>query len=296
MAVWPEDYIEKVVKDVEKYNGVRKVIKAGLIERCVIKNCAPKRIHPNPIDEFSQPDIGPNLGIVGDYVKLINYNESQELPIFKEPLIVQKMEPDGYLLLNGHHRWFAAIRMRVKKIHIQIINLITENDLSRMINKTKNTKLATFDFDEVLLSRDESNQAPLRDSLFCKKIKERLRVGAPEVIKAFADNGYDICVYTASYLTEEDFEDFFSMYELKVDVVVNGINEKRKNTAGGTQNLKEMIREKYKHIAHVDNESVVCTNRVTKNYEIYEIPDEETWEEGIKNIIKVIADNYEENI
>lgn len=286
MAVWPEDYIEKVVKDVEKYNGVRKVIKAGLIERCVIKNCAPERIHPNPIDEFSQPDIGPNLGIVGDYVKLINYNESQELPIFKEPLIVQKMEPDGYLLLNGHHRWFAAIRMRVKKIHIQIINLITENDLSRMINKTKNTKLATFDFDEVLLSSDENNQAPLRDSLFCKKIKERLRVGAPEVIKAFADNGYDVCVYTASYLTEEDFEDFFSMYELKVDVVVNGINEKRKNTAGGTQNLKEMIREKYKHIAHVDNESVVCTNRVTKNYEIYEIPDEETWEEGIKNIMK----------
>lgn len=290
MAIWPEDYIEKVLKDVEKYNGVRKVVRAGLIERCAIKNCAPERIHPNPIDEFSQPDIGPNLGIVGDYVKLINYNESQELPIFKEPLIVQKMEPDGYLLLNGHHRWFAALRMRVKKIHIQIINLITENDLSRMINKTEKTKLASFDFDEVLLSADENDQAPIRDSLFSKKIKERLRVGAPEVIKAFSENGYDICVYTSSYLTEEDFEDFFSMYELKVDVVVNGINEKRNNTAGNTQNLKEMIRDKYKHIAHVDNESVICTNHITKDYEIHEIADAKTWEEGIKNIIKVIVD------
>lgn len=286
MTLWPEDYTENVLKDIEKYNGVRKVVKANLFERCAIKHCAPERLHPNPADEFSQPDVGPNMGIVGDYAKQISYDLPRDLPIFKEPLIVQKMEPDGYLLLNGHHRWFAAVRMKVKKIHIKIINLIGEKDLSRMMNKTDNKKLASFDFDEVLLSIDENNQEPLRDSLFSRKFKERLRAGAPDVIKAFSENGYDICVYTAGYLTEDDFEDFFSMYDLKIDIVVNGINEKRNNTSSTSKTLKEMIRDRYGLIVHVDNESVICTNHVTKDYDIYEINNvADTWSEGIKAII-----------
>ena len=289
MTVWPEDYIENVVKDVEKYDGVRKVVRASLFERCAIKQCNPLRLHPNPADEFSQPAIGPNMGIVGDYVKQINYNLCLSLPIFKDPLIVQKMEPDGYLLLNGHHRWFAAVRMKVKKIHVQIVNLIGENDLNRMINKTENDRLVSLDLDEVLLSDDENNQSAITDTLFSKKIKERLRAGAPEVIRAFSENGYDVCVYTAGYLTEDDFEDFFSMYNLKIDVVVNGINEKRKKTSDATNNFKEMIRNKYKHIVHVDNGAVVCTNRTTKDYDVYEIDEEaNSWSEGIKAIINKI--------
>lgn len=286
MAIWPDDYMEKVVGDVEKYNGVRKVVKASLFERCAVRHCAPEKLHPNPDDEFSQPDIGPNMGIVVDYTKQIDYNLALSLPIFKEPLIVQKMEPDGYLLLNGHHRWFAAARMKIKKIHIQIVNLIGEAELHRMINKTENQKLASFDLDEVLLATDEDEQAPLKDELFSRKIKERLRTGAPEVIKAFSEQGYDICAYTAGYFTEDDFDDFFSMYDLKIDVVVNGINEKRKNTQSNSGKMKEMLRDRYKNIVHVDRESVVCTNRVTKGYDIYEIDDNATWAEGIKNIIR----------
>lgn len=285
MPAWPSDYIEKVVEDVEKYNGIRKVIKAGLIERCMTRFCAPEKLHPNPADEFSQAEIGPNLEIVGEYVTQIKFLEAHRMDVFDDPVIVEKMEPDGYLLLNGHHRWFAALRMNVKKLHVKIVNIITDIDLGRMIGASANDKLVTFDFDEVLLTIDENNMATLSSTIFSKKIKERLRTGAPEVIRAFQNKGYDICVYTSGYFTEEDFNDFFSMYDLKADVIVNGVNEKRK-AAGSADRIKQLLKENYKRIVHVDNESVYDVDHVTKEFETYEIKDFDlSWDEGVKDII-----------
>ena len=273
MSVWPSDYIENVINDVEKYEGIRKTIKAGFIERCAVRYCSPNELHPNPDDEFSMVEVGPNLEIVGNYVKEIQYNLKHGMVIYEEPVIVQKMEPDGYILLNGHHRWFAAIRMRINKIHIKIVNLINEADLNRMIDKTPNYKLASFDFDEVLLSADENNMAPVADSLFARKIKERLRRGAPEVIRDFKEKGYDICVYTAGYFDEEEFCDFFSMYDLDVDIVVNGINNKRTSKDGSRESMRDLIRNKYKETVHVDNESLIRVNHETKEYEVLDF----TW-------------------
>lgn len=285
MPAWPSDYIEKVVEDVEKYNGIRKVIKAGLIERCMTRFCAPEKLHPNPADEFSRAEIGPNLEIVGEYVTQIKFLEAHRMDVFDDPVIVEKMEPDGYLLLNGHHRWFAALRMNVKKLHVKIVNIITDIDLGRMIGASANDKLVTFDFDEVLLTIDENNMATLSSTIFSKKIKERLRTGAPEVIRVFQNKGYDICVYTSGYFTEEDFNDFFSMYDLKADVIVNGVNEKRK-AAGSADRIKQLLKENYKRIVHVDNESVYDVDHVTKEFETYEIKDFDlSWDEGVKDII-----------
>lgn len=287
MPVWPSDYIENVVNDVERYRDTIKPVKAGLVERCAIRYCSPKKLHPNPQDEFSQPSIGPNMQIVGNYVEEIKHNLKFSLPIYKEPVIVQKMQPEGYLLLNGHHRWFAAIRMGISKLHVHIVNLINEVDITRMMGETDNTKLVTFDFDEVLLSADANNQAPIQDELFSRKITERLRTGAPEVIKTFQDRGYDICVYSAGYFSEDDFNDFFSMYELNVNIIVNGINEKRNRTTSSSERLKELLRDKYKLIAHVDDNLVVATNHVTKDYVVYEIENfSKEWYEGVKKVVE----------
>lgn len=286
MPIWPNDYIEKVLKDVEKYDKVRKPVKAGLIERCITKYCSPKQLHPNPADEFSQNDVGPNFGIVGKYVDEIKYNESLSLPIFKEPIIVQKMEPEGYLLINGHHRWFAAMRMGTKKIHVKVVNLVSEDDVERMIAGTVNDKLASFDLDEVLLTGDAANQAELRDSLFSRKYKERLRKGVPEVIKFLQERGYDVAIYTAGYFSEDDINDFFSMYDIKVNIIINGFNEKRRNNnANGTGKLKTLIEEKYKKLVHIDNAAVLCTNRETKEFEDFEIDAAKNWEDEIVRVI-----------
>lgn len=289
MPAWPDDYVESVLEDVKKYDGIRKIVRAGLIERCSVKFCPPEKLHPNPSDEFSQSEIGPNMGIVGQYVEQIKVDEALHYPIFADPMIVQKMEPDGYMLVNGHHRWFAAVRMGIKKVHIRIVNLIGEEDLKRMIRKTANSKLAVFDLDEVLLAADVENQAPIRDQLFSRMIKERLRTGAPEIIKQLKEKGYDICIYSAGYLSEEYIQDFFSMYDISVDVIINGFNEKRKNSTTNEGRIRELMREKYKESVHVDNESVLQTNHETKEYEHFENDDpEKSWQESITEIINRI--------
>ena len=59
-----------------------------------------------------------------------------------------------------------------------------------------------------------------------------------------------------------------------------------KNTSSTSKTFKEMIRDRYGLIVHVDNESVICTNHVTKGYDIHEINNvADTWSEGIKAIL-----------
>lgn len=285
MGIWPSDYTEKVLDDVKKYDGIRKIVKAGLIERYTVKHCSPQKLHPNPEDEFSMESVGPNLGIVGEYTNQIKLLMRHPITdIFEEPIIVEKMEPDGYLLLNGHHRWFAALRMNVEKVHIRIVNVVNAKDIGRMMKNTQNTKLVSFDFDEVLLAAAGMKEAPLTSGLFENKYKQRLRIGAPEVIRAFKDKGYDTCIYTSEYWDEEEFKDFFSLYGLEIDIIVNGVNDKRNNVSGNAEHIKEMLRDKYKLIAHVDNEAVVYTNHETKDFAIIDLENTEEWAKSVINV------------
>ncbi|MBR0409403.1 MAG: hypothetical protein IJI25_00145 [Eubacterium sp.] len=60
-------------------------------------------LHPNPYDEFSQPEVGPSYRIISEY-------ESRYLDAMKhgryyyfyyknEPILVEKMYPEGYMIL-----------------------------------------------------------------------------------------------------------------------------------------------------------------------------------------------------
>lgn len=77
------------------------------------------KLHPNPTDEFCMPKIGPSYRIISGYEKkfreAINNGESPEKG-WGDPIIVEKMYPDGYMILNGHHRWAAATRLGLKKV------------------------------------------------------------------------------------------------------------------------------------------------------------------------------------
>lgn len=291
MSKWPEDYVEYVLNDVEKYNPVRKVIKAGLIERYAVRHCETDKIHPNPRDEFSMDDVGPNLEIVGNYAADVRFLLAHSMEVFSEPLIVQKMEPDGYMLLNGHHRWFACLRMKVKKVHIQIVNLVSEEDLNRMIAGSDNHMRVVFDLDEVLLTSDEDMQDAIKDNLFSRRIKERLRLGASDLLKKLQEMGYDIWIYSAGYYSEEYITDFFSMYEITVDGIINGFNEKRRTDSEEALRIRKKMEEKYRRALHIDNESVLCTNTVSKEFEQYEIKNSgPEWAESISQIVSMIPD------
>ncbi len=67
-------------------------------------------LHANPLDEFSNPRIGPSDSAVSRYMKEINTTGR-----LSEPIEVQKLSTGGYEIVNGHHRWLSAQKLVWKK-------------------------------------------------------------------------------------------------------------------------------------------------------------------------------------
>ncbi|MBO5555563.1 MAG: cyclic nucleotide-binding domain-containing protein [Oscillospiraceae bacterium] len=111
-----------VREDLEAYEGKRNVVRAGLVERLVVRRIDPEEMHVNPDDEFADPAIGPSDRIINDYVQEIPWLYRDGKAIFPSPIAVFKLESDGYLILNGHHRWAAAIKTGLSKVRAVIMN------------------------------------------------------------------------------------------------------------------------------------------------------------------------------
>ncbi len=98
-------------------SGGSKDVKASLWERMTTKTANVKDLHPNPLDEFSNPKIGPNESAVSKYIREIITEGT-----ITEPIEVQKLASGGYEIVNGHHRWLAAIKVGLQKVPIEIVN------------------------------------------------------------------------------------------------------------------------------------------------------------------------------
>ena len=116
MSPITEEFKESIQSDLNTYTGLYQPVRASIFERLLTRNVRTNLLHPNPKDEFSMPDIGPNYEIVGNYVNSISIAKKRNTPIFDEPIIIEKITTGGYLILNGHHRWLAAKRLQIKKI------------------------------------------------------------------------------------------------------------------------------------------------------------------------------------
>lgn len=126
---------EYIAEEIRKYRGVMVPVKASVLERSLIRKVRPEQLHPNPYDEFCDPAIGPNNQIISKYVQMIARHGSLQPDPNDDPIIVEKVYPDGYLILNGHHRWAAAIKTGFRMVPIQIVNLTQETDIEEMIRK-----------------------------------------------------------------------------------------------------------------------------------------------------------------
>lgn len=115
-------FFQYVLDDLAEYDGKRVPVKASLFERLTVRYLDPEEMHANPDDEFSMPSVGPNDRIINEYVKMIPMLLKLEEDVFSEPVQVQKILPKGYLILNGHHRWAAALKTGLSKIRATIVN------------------------------------------------------------------------------------------------------------------------------------------------------------------------------
>ena len=51
---------------------------------------------------------------------------------FDDPIMVAKMENGEYMIVNGHHRWAAAVKVGLKQVRVVVVNPGWENIASYM--------------------------------------------------------------------------------------------------------------------------------------------------------------------
>ena len=115
-------FFQYVLEDLAAYGRKCEPVSASFPERLFVHWADPEKLHVNPDDEFAKPSVGPNDRIINKYVQMIPSLVRFDEDVFPEPVIVHKMKPDGYMILNGHHRWAAALKTGLSKLRIEITN------------------------------------------------------------------------------------------------------------------------------------------------------------------------------
>lgn len=286
MTVVTNEYQELVVDKIKKYKGLLHPKKTSLFERLLVRKVRLERLFPNPEDEFSMPEIGPNYSIIGDYVKKIMFQKQNNLPLFEEPLIAEKRTPvRGYILLNGHHRWMAAHRVPLRRVPVRIVNVTHEVDVLNIMDRSCNTKCASFDLDEVVFAKEGIDKCELRPKNPAYFSRERIRENFPSLVGELKRMGFDIWVYTDSYYSTAYLNKLFKYYGFSVDGIVNGINGKNEGKA-----IRKDFSGKYSLSVHIDTLGVTAVNTREQEYEIYDLTKEDEWASGVTAIVRDICD------
>ncbi|MBR5110565.1 MAG: ParB N-terminal domain-containing protein [Clostridia bacterium] len=234
----------------------------------MVRKAACEKLHPNPDDEFCNPAIGLNDEIIAKYHNQIRIAQKRGMYAISEPLTVEKMYPDGYIILNGHHRWAAAIRMGMPEVPIEIVNLTQAADVQRMIRKAKHDKRVTLDLDEVVFLSDQKAPAekklPFPLGMF---YPERLRLGIPALFHFLKTNGYDIWVYSANYRSMDHIRHYFLFHHIRLDGIVTGTARKREGFEAERTAVRDLLSKKYVSTLHIDQQSLLVINDRIRQYE-----------------------------
>ena len=275
--------------EVAKVKGTYYPVKAGLLRRIFVRSLPLRRLHPNPNDEFCFPEIGPNYEIMTRYEREFRGHRETRDPLQREgiePLDVTKTAPDGYMILNGHHRWGAARRIGMDRIPVRICDLTQRADIQKMLDKAGFSRRAVLDLDEVVFCAEgdpcaEKPLSRLRRRIF----PERLRKGIPALLYTLNKGGWDIWIYTARYYSLDYLRRYFRQYRIYVTGIVTGTG--RKGPAG-TDTLKELERilsEKYESSAHIGDKVVLRTFRDSKEFADYPLSGSpETWSREVLDV------------
>lgn len=280
---------EYVSNDIEKQKGVYMPVRAGLIERMLVRKALCSKLHPNAEDEFSIDSVGPSYRIIGEYEKKFREAMQFERKIFDEPLLVEKLRPKDYLLLNGHHRWAAAMRCQIKKVPIKIINCASESDIKKILEKSNHDKRVAIDLDEVVFRPADYQYLEKKSFSFPLSLRfnQRIRLGVPALFYFLSKHGYDIWVYASDFYSIDDIQKFFKTYSVHVDGIITGYG-KRQNRTESEIRMEKLISNKYSMTLHIDNDMVIETHGKTKEFNEYKI--NSSGEDWSKNTIAIIEE------
>ena len=279
------DYVNDELK---KYDGIYLPVKANVLEQIFIKKLSPKKLHPNPEDEFCFKEIGPNEEIIDKYLKQIRINKQHNVELFDEPLIIEKIRPDGYMIINGHHRWAAALLLEEKKVPVKLTNMTQVSDIIGQMEKTSRNKRASINLDDVVFCQNDTDQAekPLYFP-FNRIFPERIRKGIPGMVFALQNAGYDVWIYTTGYASTDYIKQLFRHHRIKVDGIINGANRINSDRENNMSGIKELMANKYRITLNIDMDTVSWIRSETKEFEQIESPSkEENWAQQVIAIVR----------
>ncbi|MBO4326200.1 MAG: HAD family hydrolase [Clostridia bacterium] len=118
----------------------------------------------------------------------------------------------------------------------------------------------SFDLDEVLFVSPETHKTepPLPFPLN-RVFRERLRLGAPELLRSLRAAGYQVWIYTSSFRAERYIRLLFRLYGVRLDGIVNGERHLREVQRDRKEALPQKMPGRYRISLHVDDESVVAS-------------------------------------
>ena len=282
-----------LLEEANRVKGVYYPVRAGFLRRVLVKKTACSKLHPNPDDEFCFPEIGPNDGIISgyeqDYRRILDGSASMEFiqSGIKEPLMVEKTRPDGYMILNGHHRWAAAKRVGIKKLRIKIVDLTQLKDIREMLKSSGSDKRVSLDLDEVVFrpAEDSCLEKPLRFPLN-RFYRERIRLGIPALFHALNSQGYDIWIYTARYYSFSYLKYYFKHYRVPVTGIVTGTARKGPFSRDTLKEMERLFDAKYRETIHIDQNTILCTSKGSHDFEEYRLNgSSESWSREVMETI-----------
>lgn len=289
MAGSKTEFDAYLAQEIEDCRGVYFPVKTGILQRLLTKKADCDSLHPNPEDEFADPEVGPNYKIISAYQdQFLNEIKHAQYYFTGEPIIVERTHPEGYRIINGHHRWAAALRLGMAQIPIRIVNLTHEEDVKRILAQTTHTKRAALDLDEVVFLQDGPLESPLPFP-WSRLYTDRVRLGVPALFHCLAKNGYDIWLYSAKYYSTDYIQNLFRRYHVRVDGVMTAIGKRAKAAGADGRSLEKLITDKYLYTVHIDRDSVLKIDKGTKEFQDYPLGGEAAdWSKQVMDVIAEI--------
>lgn len=275
-----------IAEEVEKTRGRLVPVKASLAERMFVRKAHWKDLHHNPDDEFCFPSIGPNYGIISNYEEMIADSRRVGKAVWPEPIMVEKVLPAGYMILNGHHRWGAAVKMNYSPLAISIVNLTQETDVERMIARSRHDRRVTLDLDELVFCSDGEEAEPPLSFPFSHWYKQRIRRGIPALLHYLGKLDYDIWAYSSDYYSYEYIRAYFRHYSVRFDGIITGMGRKGQVYEAANRRMSKMLYNQYGETLHIDRDTILRTGKSVKPYEVYRIEaGDDNWVQTVMKLI-----------
>ena len=164
---------------------------------------------------------------------------------------------------------------------IEIVNVISDDQILKTLSRLKGEMCVSFDLDEVLICDPDKYPAEKLPFPLNVAFPETIRKNAGLLTAALCDFGFDVWVYTGKFYSSQHVKALLGIHKGRVSGVINGVNKKLSDSP-----IHKSFRNKYRVAVHIDNESIIWIDTRKKEYEIIDIKSDKYWANKAFQLIK----------